>query len=82
MAQLLVRQLDEADIARLRTRASARKTSVEALAREAIRAAAKLTVEEKLELVRNMQASFEKAKVPGVPQTPGWMLIREDRDSR
>ena len=80
MGQLLVRQLDDAAIARLKARAKARKTSVEALAREAIQKAAELTVEEKLVLVRKMQEAGERAKIPGVAQTPGWILIREDRD--
>jgi antitoxin FitA len=80
MGQLLVRQLDDAMIARLKIRARERKTSVEALAREAIGKAAELTVEEKLAIVRRMQAITERAKVPGVSQTSGVDLIREDRD--
>jgi len=77
---MLVRQLDDAAVERLKARARAGKTSVEALAREAIHKAAQLTVEEKLELVRKMQDAGERAKVPGAEQTPGWLLIREDRD--
>jgi hypothetical protein len=50
------------------------------LAREAIHKAAELTVEEKLALVRKMQEAGERAKLPGAEQTPGWILIREDRD--
>jgi len=80
MGQILVRQLDDATIARLKVRARERKTSVEALAREAIRDAAKLTVNEKLALVRDMQAWSERAKMPGVTQTAGVDLIREDRN--
>ncbi|MGJ3649767.1 FitA-like ribbon-helix-helix domain-containing protein [Sphingomonas sp. GlSt437] len=82
MAQLLIRQLDDRDIERLRARAKAQRTSVEALAREAIRKEAQLTVDEKLALVRELQAETEQLKVPGVEQTPGWKLIREDRDAR
>ena len=80
MGQILIRQLDDATIARLKARARERKTSVEALAREAISDAAKLTVEEKMAMVRKLQAWSESAKVPGVRQTPGVELIREDRD--
>ena len=80
MGQILVRQLDDSTITRLKIVARERKTSVEALAREAINAAAKLTVDEKLAIVRNMQAITERAKVPGMPQTPGVDLIREDRE--
>lgn len=79
MGQLLVRQLDDQTIARLKLRARERKMSVESLAREAISEAARLTVEEKLALVRAMQAWSEKAKIPGARQTPGVELIREDR---
>lgn len=80
MAQLLVRQLDDADIVRLRARAKARKTSVEAIAREAIRKEARLTVEEKLDMVRDMQEWSVRARVPGAPQSLGVDLIREARD--
>ncbi|HEX6377369.1 MAG TPA: hypothetical protein VFZ91_16800 [Allosphingosinicella sp.] len=81
MAQILVRQLDDAAIERLKALARQRRTSVEALAREAIhKAAAELTVEEKLAVVRSMQEWGRRAQVPGVPQTPGVDLIREDRD--
>ena len=80
MGQLIVRQLDDAVIDRLKERAREQKTSVEALARQAITSAAALTVEEKLALARKMQAWGKAAQIPGAPQTPGWVLIREDRD--
>jgi plasmid stability protein len=82
MGQILVRQLDDRAIARLKARAKARGTSVEALAREAIQRAAALSAEEKLELVRKAQADTAALMVPGVTQTPGWVLIREGRDER
>jgi len=82
MAELLVRQIDEADLDRLRARAAARNISVEALAREAIHQAAKLTVEEKKALILKTLAKTDAARIPGIPQTPGWELIREDRDAR
>ncbi len=80
MGQLLVRQLDDRAIARLKARAKAEGTSVEALARDAIQRAAALTVDEKLALARRMQDWSRKAQVPGAKSTPGWKLIREDRD--
>ena len=80
MGQILVRQLDDAAIERLRIRARERNTSVEALAREAIHKAAELGVEEKLALVRRAQEWSRRARVPGSPQTLGADLIREDRD--
>lgn len=80
MGQILIRQLDDAVIRRLKVAARERKTSVEALARQAITHAAELSVEEKLAIVRDMQAITSRAMVPGVRQTPGVDLIREDRD--
>ena len=81
MAQMTVRRLDDAKLARLKTRAKEQRTSVEALAREAIHQIAdNLTVAEKQAVVREMQAKFKSVMVPGAIQTPGWVLIREDRD--
>lgn len=80
MAQILVRQLDDAAIERLKIRAREKNTSVEALAREAIHQAAELSVEEKLALVRKAQEWSRKARIPGSKQTLGVDLIRGDRD--
>jgi plasmid stability protein len=80
MGQLLIRQLDDGAITRLKVRARERNMSVEALAREAIVKAAELTIAEKQALVRRMQAKVRAAMIPGVEQTPGVDLIREDRD--
>ena len=81
MAQILVRQLDDAAVRRLKLRALENNTSVEALARDAIHKAAELSLEEKRALVVRMLATGESAKVPGAAQTPAWKLIREDRDA-
>jgi len=81
MGQILVRQLDDAAIERLKARARERNTSVEALAREAIYKAAELGVDEKLALVRRSQEWSRKARIPGASQTLGVDLIREDRDN-
>lgn len=80
MGQLLIRQLDDAKLDRLKRRARELKMSTEALAREAIHKAAELTVDEKLEIVARMQARSAAARVPGAPRTLGVDLIREDRD--
>ena len=80
MAQMLVRQLDDDAIERLKVRARERKTSVEALAREAIHQAAELTVDEKMALIRRAQEWSRRARVPGAGQSLGTDLIREDRD--
>lgn len=80
MAQMTVRRIDDARYELLRERARLHGTSVEALAREAIHQAAQLTVEEKLQIVREMHSHFEAARIPGAPQTLGLDLIREGRD--
>lgn len=80
MGQMLVRQLDDAAIERLKARAREKNTSVEALAREAIHRAAELSVEEKLALIRRSQEWSRRAQIPGAPQSLGVDLIREDRD--
>lgn len=82
MAQLLIRKLDEAVLETLRTRAKANKTSVEALAREALRQAAELTIDEKRGLVRQMQGKFKAAQLRREEDFVGWQLIREGRDAR
>ncbi len=80
MGQLLVRQLDDAVIARLKAKARERNTSVEALARAALTEAARLTTEEKIALVEKMRDWGRRARNPDVPQTPSLDLIREDRE--
>jgi len=82
MGQMLVRKIDDELLSRLKARAKAERTSVEALAREAIHKAANLTVEEKVALVKRMRGETEKLLVPVAKQTPGWVLIRESRDER
>ncbi len=82
MGQMLVRQIDDELLARLKARAKSEHTSAEALAREAIHKAARLSVIDKQALVRRMWSETEKLMVPGVEQTPGWVLIREGRDER
>jgi plasmid stability protein len=80
MGQILIRQLDDAAIERLKARARARNMSLEALAREAIHKAAELSVEDKLELIRQSHEWSRKARVPGRQAPLGIDLIREDRD--
>lgn len=80
MAQMTVRQIDDGRFAALKTRARLRGVSVEALAREAIHQASNLSTEEKLALVDEMQVWSRSAMAAEVRRTPGWLLIREDRD--
>ena len=79
MGQILVRQLDDATIEQLKALARERKTSVEALARDAITKAARPTVAEKLEIVRQLHAWSESARIPGAKQTSTLELIRQGR---
>ena len=80
MGQLLIRQLDDASLQRLRTRARSSNTSLEALAREAVHNMAQTTAEEKLAIVRRMQEWSRRVRNTEVPQSLGVDLIRESRD--
>ncbi len=80
MGQMLVRQLDDAALERLKRRARERGTSAESLAREAIHRAAELGVEDKLALISRSQEWSRRVRVPGAPQSLGVDLIREDRE--
>lgn len=81
MGQILVRQIDDAALARLKARAEAEGRSVESLARDAIvRSAAEMTREERRQLLQDIVDDAKAAVIAGVPQTPAAQLIREDRD--
>jgi len=80
MAQILVRQVDDGALDRLKARAREGKTSVEALVREAIHKAAEMTVDEKLARIRKSQQWSREARIAGSKQSFGTDLIREDRD--
>lgn len=80
MGQLLIRQLDDEKLERLKSRARERKMSTEALARETLHKAAELSVAEKLEIVDRMRARIQAARVPGTTLTPSLELIRETRN--
>ncbi|MEQ1709057.1 MAG: hypothetical protein ABL864_12085 [Terricaulis sp.] len=76
MAQVIVRNLEDDVVERLKLKAELHGRSLEQELREILRAAAPLTVEQKLALMRRSQALTPK----GVKQTPAEVLIREDRD--
>ena len=80
MAQLLIRKIDDDDMARLKRRALAEGTSVEAIGRQALCEAARLTAKDKRALVHEMREWSKDARIPGARQTLGIDLIREDRD--
>jgi plasmid stability protein len=82
MGQLLIRNVDDHVIDTLKRRAKAANSSLEAEARIAIAKGAELSREEKAAVIDRWLEEGERLKVPGVEQTPGWVLIREDRDRR
>ncbi|SPE22344.1 Plasmid stability protein StbC (fragment) [Burkholderiales bacterium] len=78
MAQVLVRNLDEQVVTALRRKAELHGHSLEQELRVALTAAARLTNEERLALVRRV-----RGLTPGnVKQTDSADLIRQDRDTR
>jgi plasmid stability protein len=79
MAQVIVRNLDEAVVARHRERARARGVSLEQELRDVLARGAKLSPEERLAEIGRAQALTPP---PGAEPAPGWVLIREERDAR
>jgi antitoxin FitA len=81
MGQVIVRNLDDAVIEFHRRRAKARGVSLEQELRDVLGRAAKPSKEELLEEMRQIRAMTPPLR-PDEQRTPGWLLIREDRDSR
>jgi antitoxin FitA len=81
MGQVIVRNLDDEVIETHRRRAKARGVSLEQELRDVLALAARPSREE---LVREMReiAAMTPELPPGQERTPGWLLIRESRDSR
>ena len=81
MGQVIVRNLEDEVIERHRQRARGRGVSLEQELRDALRDAARLRTEERLRKIDALLAMTPELP-EGVERTPGWVLIREDRDSR
>jgi hypothetical protein len=64
-----------------RRRAKARGVSLEQELRDVLGRAAKPSKEELFEEMRQIRAMTPPLP-PGEQRTPGWLLIREDRDNR
>jgi antitoxin FitA len=82
MGQVIIRNIDDAIIERLKSRAAAQQKSLEQSLREVLTEAAKPSREEliaDLERIRDAIAAHEK---PGVRYPTAEELIRGDRDSR
>jgi plasmid stability protein len=80
MAQVIVRNLDEAVVARHRERARARGVSLEQELRDVLARGARLRPEEKLAEMERAQGLTPEPS--GAGPVPGWVLIREERDAR
>lgn len=81
MGQVIVRNLDDAVIETHRRRAKARGVSLEQELRDVLSQAARPSKAERLKRVHAIRAMTPELP-PGQVRTPGWVLIREDRDSR
>jgi plasmid stability protein len=78
MGQILVRNLDEALIKRLKQKAAREGLSVEETVRRIL---ADAVTPDKKELLRELERI--RAMSPPIVEPPfGWQLIREDRDRR
>ena len=79
MAQVLVRNLDEAVVERLKARAAAANRSLEAELRAILEEAAKPSKAEALAMLDAIRA---RTRLPGPGEPTAAEMIREDRDSR
>lgn len=79
MAQVVIRNLDDGVVERLKARAAAEKKSLEQKLRDVLTEAAKPSRAEVVEELRRIRA-LSPPLPPGAPLAED--LIREDRDSR
>lgn len=77
MAQLLVRNLDEDVVARLKARAERERVSVEQLLRDILKREARPSADELIALAKRIQAMGG----PAPPDMNATDLVREDRDN-
>jgi len=77
MAQVIIRDLDDAVVERLKRRAADHGVSVEQELRAIITAAVRPTKEEMIAQMRRIRARTRPGKFPSAEE-----MIREDRDSR
>jgi plasmid stability protein len=79
MGQVLIRNLDDALIADYREAAQRNQRSLEAELREAL-ARVRPISDQRRQSVLDELARIRAMTPKGVAQTPGWQLVREDRD--
>ena len=81
MAEVLVRQLDDEVVRRLKKRAAGNNRSLESEVRHILEQAAGEAMEEKTRAFRQLSKRLLEQQTGDQPQTPSHILIREDRDS-
>ena len=81
MATVLVRQLDDEVVRRLEQRAAGNNRSLESEVRHIFEQAAGDDMEEKKRAFRELSKRLLEQQTGDRPQTPSYLLIREDRDS-
>lgn len=81
MGQIIIRNLDDRIIETLKRRAEAAGRSMEAEARDVLRAATRLNADEKLALIHEMQAITNSWRTSDEPWPDVTAMIREDRDA-
>ena len=79
MGQVLIRNVDDDLLADYREAAARNARSLEAELREALKRARPPGEARRAELLARLEAIRAMTPV-GMPQTPGWKLVREDRD--
>ncbi len=80
MGTVHVRRLDDQVVERLKRRAAANNRSLESEARHILEQAAEDDMAERVRAFRALSERLRRETV-GIPQTPSYILIREDRDS-
>jgi antitoxin FitA len=79
MGQVLIRNLDDAILADYREAAERNRRSLEAELREALQRARPPSLARREALLAKL-AAIRGMTPADVEQTPGWKLVREDRD--
>jgi len=79
MGQVLIRNLDDAILADYREAAERNRRSLEAELREALQRARPPSLARREALLARL-AAIRDMTPAAVEQTPGWKLVREDRD--
>ncbi len=80
MGTVHVRRLDDDVVNRLKLRAAANNRSLEGEARHILEQAAEYNIDGKAEAFQSLSERLRK-ETAGLPQTPSYLLIREDRES-